>query len=343
MKQKISLGRYPYTYARVSVMKSKLIRSEEYARLIKMSLNEIISFLQASEYKEAIDQFGVKYSGVELMEMALNKNLTDAWNKLRRISPEEVVFLIDTYLDRTDLWNLKTIMRGLHAKATPEQIEVMLLPAGRLSLTGLRMLIKSESVEDFLKKLGIADIKFESMQKEFEVFKSKKLIFELENFLDRTYYGRMIEFTECIPKEGKLFKKFLEAEIETINAMNVLRLQRAGTSGSKVRSYVVGNASATIKKLIASGSRKESMQLMKIPEPAAGDFVSTGSLTGVEVEAYRRLLKKTGILLHQHPLSVDVILGYMFAKEIEVKNLKILLKSRQLKLDEKFTEQRLIM
>lgn len=342
MNKKISLGRYPYTYARVSVMKSKLIRSEEYAKLIKMSLNEIISFLQASEYKESIDHFGVKYKGVELMEMALNKSLIDAWNKLRRISPEEVGLLIDAYLDRADLWNIKTILRGLHAKAAQEKIEAMLTPAGRIGLTELQSLVKHESVEEFLKKLGMAGIKFENMQKEFDAFKSKNSVFDLENFMDCTYYDRMIEFSKSIPKEGKLFKQFLEAEIETINSMNVLRLQLAGTSVNDVESYVIGKPSSGIKKLIASKGREDSMRLLKISEQAARDFVSTGSLAGVEAEAYKKLLEKTGLLLHQHPLSVDVILGYMFAKEIEVKNLKMLLKARQLNLSEKFAEQHII-
>ena len=342
MTQKLSLGRYPYTYARVSVMKSKLIRKDEYAKLIKMGLNEIISFLQASEYKEAIDHFGVKYSSVELMEMALKKNLIDAWNKLRRISPEEVRFLIDAYLDRTDLWNLKTIMRGLHTKVAPEKVEPMLMPAGKISLPKLQSLIKSESVEDFLKKLGIVNVKFESMRKEFEAFKSKNSVFDLENFMDRTYYGRMVEFSETIPKEGKLFKQFLEAEIETINSMNVLRLQLMGISGNGTQPYVIGEPSPTIKKLIASKSREHSMRLLGMSGSTSRDFASTGRLAGVEAEAYKKLLKKTGLLLHRNPLSVDVIIGYMFAKEIEVKNLKMLLKTRQLNMSEEFAEQHII-
>ena len=51
MSRKLSLGKYPYTYARVSVMKGNLLKKEEYQKLLKMSLNEIISFLQNSEYK----------------------------------------------------------------------------------------------------------------------------------------------------------------------------------------------------------------------------------------------------------------------------------------------------
>jgi len=68
MKQKIVLGRYPYTYARVSVMRASILTKDDYHKLLKMSLNEIISYLQSSEYKKAIDELGIKYAGVELMD-----------------------------------------------------------------------------------------------------------------------------------------------------------------------------------------------------------------------------------------------------------------------------------
>jgi len=50
----------------------------------------------------------------------------------------------------------------------------------------------------------------------------------------------------------------------------------------------------------------------------------------------KKLLDQAVKMLHQNPLSVDVILGYLFAKEVEIKNLKMLTKGKQLKMDESF-------
>jgi len=349
MKQKLSLKRYlytrPYTYARICVMRSRLLTKEDYHKLLKMGLNEIISFLQGSEYKKAIDEFGVKYSGVELMEMALNKNLVNTWNKLKRISSKEVGMLMDAYLERADLWNIKTILRGLHTNTKPELIAPMLLPAGQLTSQELEIFFKSESVEDFLKKLGAVGIKFESLSSAFETFKSKNTIVDIENFLDREYYNRMIEFSKTIPSEGKLFKNFLETEIEITNMMNLLRLKRAGIDKHAIKTYVIGKSTETIKKLIDADNKEDSTKLLSqagVSETALNTFTSSNSLVDIEIDLGKSLLKKTRLLLHQHPLSVDVILGYMFAKEIEVKNLKMLLKSRQLRLSDEFIEQQIV-
>ncbi|MAG15737.1 hypothetical protein CMO88_01615 [Candidatus Woesearchaeota archaeon] len=343
MKQ-LTLGKYPYTYARVSVMRSYLLDKEDYHKLLKMSLNEIISFLQSSQYKKAIDELGVNYSGIELMEMALNKNLVNTWNKLKNISPKEVDILIDAYLSRADLWNIKTILRGLHTNTPAELIAPMLLQTGKLT-QHLDKLLQSESVEEFLRKLVIVGIQFESLSNSLETLKSKNSIVDLENFFDREYYNRMIKFSKTIPSEGKLFKQFLETEIETTNIMNVLRLKRAEVDKHKTQSYIIGKISTIVKKIIDTDNKEDITKILSqlgVSEKALEDFASNNSLTDVEIELGKNLLKKTRLLLHQHPLTVDVILGYMFAKEVEVKNLKMLLKSRQLNLDEEFIEQQII-
>jgi len=339
-----TLGKYPYTYARVSVMRASLLDKDDYHKLLKMSLNEIISFLQSSEYKRAIDEFGVKYSGVELMEMALNKNLVNTWNKLRRISPREIYTLIDAYLARADLWNIKTMLRGLHTKIRHELIASMLLPAGRLTSKELEVLFQSESVEEFLKKLTVVGIKFEDLGQAFETFKEKNSVVDLENFFDLQYYKKMIDFAKTLPSGGKLFRNFLEAEIETTNMMNILRLKRASTDKQGVQKYVIGKSTANIKKLIEADKEDTTKLLSQlgVSDSALNTFTSSNSLIDIEIDLGKNLLRKTKLLLHQHPLTAEVILGYMFAKEIEVKNLKMLLKSRQLNLADEFIEQQII-
>ena len=343
MKQ-LNLGKYPYTYARVSVIRSYLLEKGDYHRLLKMSTSEITSFLQSSAYKKAIDELGVKYSGIELMEMALNKSLVNMWNKLRRISAKEVRTLIDNYLERADLWNIKAVLRALHTNAKPEMIAPLLLPAGQLSQEKLEELAKSDSVEEFLKKLAVVGIKFEALRNAIETLNEKNTIIELENIFDREYYNRMEEFSRKIPSEGKLFKQFLEAEVENTNLMNVLRLKRAGMDKGTIHAYIIGKPSRLIKQLIATDSKEETAKLLSqtVSEQALNSFTATNSLAETEIDTGRNLLKRTRLLLHQHPLTVDVILGYMFAKEAEVKNLKMLLKARQLGLSNEFAEQQVI-
>ena len=345
MSQKISLGKHPYTYARVSVMKGNLLKKEDYQRLLKVSLNEIISFLESSEYKKEIDEFAVNYSGVELMEMALNSNLVRTWNKLKKISSEDVNLLIESYLGLTDLWNLKTILRGLYTGLSIQEFAPMIMPAGKLSADELSALMKAPSVEDLVKIVpGATGIKAEKFSSAVETFKKENRVAEIENVLDREYYKELLEFAELIPSKGKLFKQILESEIENRNLMTILRLKKTSIDKTKLSSFVIGNPNSQVKRLIHANAEETAVVLaeMKISEEAISRFNKENTLLEIEIELGKNLLKKTSLLIHQHPLTVDVILGYMFSKEIEVKNLKMLLKARQLNLSEDFIEKQII-
>lgn len=339
----LHLGRYPYTYARVSVMRSRLLGREDYHRLLKMSLSEIAGFLQGTDYKGAVDELGLKYSGVGLLEMALNRNLVDTWGKLKRISADALRLVIQAYLLRVDVWNVKAILRGIHAKESPDSVRAMLLPAGQLSVERLEFLLKSESVEDFLRKLNLFGLRFELFRDAFDSFIKSNSIAGFEEVVDSEYYAYASSFAGSLPSQGRLFRKFLEAELEMLNIINILRLRRAGVDRAGVLRRVSGSPSAFVRALLKSESSDDAARVLsqRVSEASVSAFLR-GSLSEAELEFGRSLLARTRLMLHQHPLSVDVILGYMFAKEVEVRNLKMLIKSSQLGLGIGFAEQQLI-
>ena len=345
---KLALGKYPYTYARVSVMRSFLLRKDDYHKLMKMNLNEIISYLQSSQYKKEIDELGVRFKGVQLMELALGRNLANTWAKLKKISPPSLRIVIAAYLLRVDVLNIKTLVRAKFTKLSADQLQPMLLPSGFLTEKKLAELAKKESVDDILKSVGFID--YSQFAKALESFRETKSVAEIENALDRFYYSSMREFSRRLPGEGRLFREFLEAELEVAAVMNVLRLKRANLPAKDIERYVTipESGRALVRKMIGSSSAGEAAKLLEqgrfksFAESGVKEFQSSGSLIRLELDLSRQLLKRSALLLHQHPLTVDVILGYMFAKEIEVRNLKLLLKARQLSIGGEFTEQQLV-
>jgi len=123
---------YPYTYVRVATMKAKLLNRDDYNKLLKMSFAEITKFLQDSEYKKEINELAMELSGADLLEAALNKNLISSFNKLLRISPDELDLLINAHLRRYDYYNIKSILRGKFANLSNEAIKKMLIPIVQL-------------------------------------------------------------------------------------------------------------------------------------------------------------------------------------------------------------------
>ena len=171
----------------------------------------------------------------------------------------------------------------------------------------------------------------------------------IENALDRHYFTSLADFSKLLPQEGALFRKFLAMEVEILDVLTLLRLKKSkiGNAGDFIIS-----ARGLINPKIAKMQELDDLDaLIKALEEThykdaidkgIEDFKNTGSLITLETELYKYLLKQSSLLLHQHPLSVDVILGFMLAKDIEIRNLRILIKGKQLGLEEGFIEKQLV-
>ena len=171
----------------------------------------------------------------------------------------------------------------------------------------------------------------------------------IENALDRHYYNGLIEFSKTLPKEGALFRNFLVKEVEILNILTLLRLKKSKIKD--VQEFIITARGLINPKIIKMSEIDDLDGLMKALEETEykkainmgiKDFKNTGSLITLETELYRYLLKESALLLHQHPLSVDIILGFMLTKDIEIRNLRILIKGKQLGLEEGFIEKQLV-
>lgn len=338
-------GTHPYTFARVSAMKAGLIPKDDYARLIKMSFNELTSFIQEGTYKKEVDELAINYKGVELLELALNKNLKNTVEKIKRISKSGLLLVIEAYLMRNDVKNTKSIIRGIYTKSPEEELERFLLPSGIISDERLQKMIEADDIEIILNISQILGKK--EISEVIKSYKESGTLIEIETALDKNYYSKLVAFSEQIPKQGKLIREFLEKEIVILNIITSLRLKRAGVPGNEIEKYIIPSKSSgkiakaagepdTLITLLAS------LRLEEESRQGIDDLKQNNSLVRLETDLYKHLLKDAIALLRRHPLTVDVILGYLFAKEIEVRNLKMILKSKQLGMDEAFMEEHLV-
>ena len=345
----LKLGFYPYTYVRTAVMKSMLFKREDYQKMLKMSFSEIAKVLQESSYKNEINSLAADYSGADLLELALIRSLAGSFKKLMMISPQELSLIIRQYAKRKDIEDIKTILRGKFTRFDENVMKRSITGAGTLSYEFLMSLVKKESVEDILKNNKLVD--FSYFDEALKDMREKNSLAAVENILDRHYYGQLIKFSKILPKEGALFRSFISKEVEILNILTLLRLKRAGFSKGDINKFIIhphqlgGSRIKSLANLEGLDEIAKSLEGTEYEDAVAigiEEFKKNGSLIMLETRLYKHLLKQSILLLHQHPLSVNVILGYMFAKDIEVRNLKIIIKGKQLGLEEQFIENQLV-
>ncbi|MBI3027646.1 ATP synthase A1 subunit C [Candidatus Woesearchaeota archaeon] len=345
----LKLGFYPYTYVRTAVMKSLLFKKEDYHKMLKMGFSEIAKFLQDSSYKKEINELAGEYSGAYLLELALNKSLAASFKKLIRISPYELALLIREYAKRKDIEDIKTILRGKLTNTDEKTIANSITAAGTLSHDFLMSLLKKESIEEILKSNKVVD--FGLFSNGLKDLKEKNNLIALENTFDKFYYTHLMQFSKNLPKEGALFRNFLLKEVEILNILTLLRLKKAKFGKETIKDFIIQSGSLSDSKIIALANLDdldeisralEKTEYRNAIEKGIEEFQKNSSLIMLETGLYKHLLHQSILLLHQHPLSIDVILGYMFAKDIETRNMKIIVKGKQLGLSEEFMESQLV-
>ena len=285
-----------------------------------------------------------------MLELALNRNLAYSFKKLMRIAPYELALLIREYAKRKDVEDIKTIIRGKFTNASEKLIMNSITAAGTLSYEFLNLLLKKDSIEEVLKNNKL--VNFSLFADGLNELSEKKTLVALENTFDKFYYSNLMQFSKILPKESALFRDFLLKEVEILNLLTLLRLKKAKFGKDAIKNFVITTGNGIRDSKMASLANLEDFdelakylgktEYKNIITNGMEEFKRTGSLIMLETDLYKYLLKQSILLLHQHPLSVDVILGYMFAKDIEVRNLKIIIKGKQLGLSEDFIESQLV-
>lgn len=335
---KVKLGFYPYTYVRTVVMRALLFSKDDYHKMLKMGFSEITKFLQDSNYKKEINELATEHLGADLLELALNRSLAKSFKKLIRISSEELALVIKEYAKRKDIEDIKTILRGKFTNTDEKLIKKSITAAGTLSYDFLISLLKKESIEEILKYNTIVD--FSLLKDGLKYLNEKNSLVAIENVLDKYYYKSLIQFSKALPKEGALFRDFLLKEVEVLNILTLFRLKKAKLEKEVVKDFIIPfgdklkdskmNDLVNLDDFEKISNALENTGYKDVIKNGIEEFKKSGSLIALEIDLYKYLLRRSILFMHQHPLSVDVILGYMFAKDVEVRNLKIIVKGKQL-------------
>ncbi|MEK6968215.1 MAG: V-type ATPase subunit [Nanoarchaeota archaeon] len=331
-----SIPEDPYAFARISVMKGKLLKKADYDKLMKMHTGEIIKTLQDHGYSEDLAVAETKHAGSLLVEKAVAKNLEKTYQKLMRITNESLSQLIQLYLDRNDIWNLKNVLRAVNS-GMREGVEELLLPVGSISKLELVNLLKKNSVKDVTDSL-----KQKLGKTEFSG------ISDIENHLTKNYYENALKKAESLPVQGEAMKNFIMAEVRTLNIITILKMKAAQAQVPAILNCMIGQQNTLTKTLISAQTLEAAFDILEKSEfkqsaiEGRKEWEENKSLVTVETSLYRALLRKNLLLLRKDPLSIDIILGYLFAKSIEAKNIRLISKGKELGLDMQFIEKELI-
>lgn len=338
-------GNYAYVTARVRAKKNQLLTSDQYPKLLAREASDIARTLQEGQYKAEIDELAARFRGAELVERATRLNLGRTYTQILGFATGELQGTIAAYLGRYDVYNIKTILRGKFARATPEKILDETIPAGSLA-PRLAELSRLERIEDVVEALHgtpygrvLAKATEGSMDN----------LIEVENALDRAYYSTLLETIPDSGRANKAFLAWIRNEIDVMNLKTLFRLRFARVTDWEPY-FLPGGTDVTREaaQRIARGTDEELIAevstLAVAPEvvEAARQSVGSGNLNAVATALERELVRDAQDFSHRAPLSVLPVVDFILRKKIEADNLRAIAYGKQTGLPNATIEELLI-
>ena len=341
---------YEYVTARVRSRRAKLFDDDDYRKLVRMGPSEIARFMEDSEYESEMNALGTRYSGVDLIEYALNRNLSKHFDDLLTWADGSLYANIANYLRKFDAWNVKTVIRGIYTDAEAEDVEDDLIRTGEFSRKTLDRLTEATSIEDAIDALS-GTIFGEPLEDAYEDFESSGVLVPLENAVDRAFFSHLLDdIGQPEPDTPTaLYREFLEAEIDFRNLRNALRVARSGAEIDPAEYFIEGGRLFDGEELRQLASNTDEL-VTAIRESTYGNDLSDAldeleeatSLIGFEHALNTALLEYSGKLSNRYPLSICPVLAYILGKEREIENIRAIARGREAGIPVEEIEEELI-
>lgn len=174
---------YGYINARIRAMKSFLLKEEDYhSALRQRTRGEYISFLSS------LPAYANDGGDLKL-------NICRIFRKIIKFSSGEPNRLIHFILTPWDIYNLKTIVRGILNLRDRERIIQALIPAGKWDLVFLNSLVDSRDLKELADKLHI----------------------EMDRPLEEIYFRMVIESLTGDDYNSKVVLDYISMQIDFLN------------------------------------------------------------------------------------------------------------------------------
>ncbi len=337
---------YPYAVARVQAKRSKLIPPAEYEKILKMDVAEITRYVEDSAYKAEVDELSTKFSGLDLLEAALTVNEERTFEAVRKMVSGPGGSIINLFLGRYHIEDLKTLLRGKTAGASRDEL--------------LReMLIENQDIYDTFAPLLAEDIKTipdviaalekgNSQARDWAAMLGKvpagSSLPRYEDHLDFVYYDRLLSALSGSKEKGATdVLDFVRREVDHRNLLNAARWVASGEQGDFSSYIIPGGKHLKVADVMGLARSKDLSALAESladhkPYAVVKDELAKASQTRMlgsfQAAVWRAALKELDHLSHSHPLSLIPILLFVIRKHREVAVLRAVARGKAAGLSE---------
>ncbi|HEU5299519.1 MAG TPA: V-type ATPase subunit [bacterium] len=325
---------FPYINARVRAMRSRLLDPGRMEELLALpTLDAFVQALNNTPYGHDLQEALARYPALQAVDVALARNFYQSTTRILSFADGAPRDLIEVVLMRWDLGNLRTILRGKHTGTPAEEIAANLMPAGSLNEAALRELAGQPDIPAVVGAFSGLEHPFAApLSAGLGAYLETKDLFELELRLERFYAEHALRVARGRGHNSQVVRALMEAELDAINVKTAFKLRGADLSpDAKAAFFVPGGRIVGEEAFLLLADRERAEQGMKWLR-IQGFPVKTAAedLTAFERDLDLAMVRGQAALYLGDPLGIDIVIAYLALKHNEVKNLRLIARSKQL-------------
>lgn len=329
---------YGYGNARVRGMRSRLLTPRIFDELMATAdLSKIIQMLIDTEYGPDIETAIIHGRTPAAVDEAFRANMVGTFQKVMGFLNAEAHSLVGTLLGRWDLFNIKSIVRGKHMHLMPEEIEDGLYAVGSLSPGELHVLAQVEDIRAVVDTLVTWGSPYaEPLRGMLQPYGESGNLATLELALDRYYSRWAAKRLSGRRANVVLARRILGLQVDSINLLTIFRLLKSDIGDVDPKGFYLSGGAFVSEELFDVMTGLSDVDevldaLKKTPyarqlETVIATYVDEGSLSVFERALEDYVMRKALDAGRGDPLGVGITIGYLWAKQNEITNLRIIVK-----------------
>jgi V/A-type H+/Na+-transporting ATPase subunit C len=331
---------YGYLNARVRALRGLLLSARGLeSGLATASLEEFTAFLEATPYAAAVAESLAVTKGIAGVEEGLRRDFQRTIDHVVRLPGGRPQRLLHLVLGRWELFNVKTVLRGLHAGAGLERVLGSTVPFGRLDEPALKELARQGDVAGAIDLLAQWRLPYApALRQAYPGYRDRNDLHVLETALDRSFFAAGLRGLDADHTDDAAVAAHLRREIDVILTSYALRAMHHGMPPADLDEvFIPGGKTITrevFARLCAARSVAEfAAALPRSPSAACFAEQMAHSLEPRRLFALDRALqscfiRETMRLGVGEPLSIAFTIGFLWRKINEVTNLRLIARGK---------------
>ncbi len=322
---------YAYAVGRTRALETRLLDRSRFERMIDASsADDALKVLGESAYANAIAEM----SDVHDFESILAAELRETFDLILKISPQPDLIAMMTL--RYDVHNLKVLFKSKYLGIKSD----LLIPIGSLELDKLELAVNEDDYRDLPEKLRLSA---EKISEDFLVNRDPQVI---DLLLDQVLYDQLIASAR---KNGISFLEgMFVRQIDLINLKSLIRVKRMGLNRELLKNILLPHGSIPNDRLTGMLDEPLESLITMLSMSGYADLASEGVRDWLDKGTASRLEKLSDDFITAYlksgkwsPFGLEPLIGYLWAKEIEIKNIRLVLVGKINKLPAEAIRERL--